>query len=54
MRLFSSRCAGMFTVVYQYTININYDTFLENSDSQGFIEVISRLIGISTEDNYIN
>lgn len=32
-RLFSFRCSGMFTVQYTYELNINYTTFLANSES---------------------
>lgn len=53
-RLFSYRCAGMFTVQYTYEINIPYSTFLENSESENFIQTISNTTNVNSSDNYIN
>ena len=52
-RLFSSRCAGMFTVVYQYELNVNYSDFLQNSQSDTFVNAISAASGVNSNDTYI-
>lgn len=52
-RLFSSRCAGMFTVVYQYELNVNYTEFLENSQSENFANAVSAATGVDANDTYI-
>ena len=53
-RLKGSRCAGMFTVVYEYEVNIPYATFLDNSESETFIETLSNMANINKSDNFIN
>ena len=52
-RLFSSRCAGMYTVVYQYELNNNYSDFLANSKSQDFVDVVASAVNVDSNDTYI-
>lgn len=52
-RLFGSRCAGMYTVNYQYELNVPYTVFLENSQAENFATAISSITGVDSSDNYI-
>lgn len=52
-RLFSFRCAGLFTVVYNYELDIAFSTFLDSASSQQFIDALSAMTGVNSSDNYI-
>lgn len=53
-RLFSFRCAGLFTVAYSYELNVSYSDFIDNSHSQTFIETLSNMTGVNSTDNYVD
>lgn len=54
MRLFGSRCAGIYTVGYEIKLNIIYSTFLSDSQSGKFIKLLSDILKVDSNDNYIN
>ncbi len=43
----------MYTVNYQYELNVPYTVFLENSQAENFATAISSITGVDSSDNYI-
>lgn len=54
MRLFGTRCAGIYTVGYNYHLVMPYTDFMANAFSGDFISKLSTNIGVNAADNYIN
>jgi hypothetical protein len=44
----------MYTVNYQYELNIDFTTFLNNSQAQTFIETVSSIVGVDPDDHYLS
>lgn len=54
MRLFSTRCMGIYSVAFSYTIDYTYNTFLSSSKIQDFIAALATKLSISANDIYIS
>lgn len=54
MRLVSSRCVGIYTVVYEFKLDFNYSEFLLNCNSTNFTTTLSTKLGIDSNDNLID
>lgn len=54
MRLFGTRCIGIYTVGYIYEIDLAYNSFMNEGLSGDFIISLSSAIGVNPYDNYIH
>jgi hypothetical protein len=52
--LLNYRCINIYTVRYVFELDHIYPEFLANSESHYFIEALSELLGVSSDDHYIN